>query len=94
MTAAAASYSPDDDDDLGALRAQLRAVTERAEQLEEAIGTRDVISTAKGMIMASEKLPRDEAFEVLRRASQRENIPVREIAERLVATHEGRLGKG
>lgn len=95
MTAAAAEYDDEgDDDEVDGLRAQLAEVTARAQQLEQAVGTRDVISTAKGMLMIAEKLPRDEAFEVLRRASQRENMPVREIAQRLVDTHEERLGKG
>jgi AmiR/NasT family two-component response regulator len=93
---AAANYSPDefdDTDEVERLRAQLTELTQRAAQLEQAIGTRDIIATAKGLLMASEKVDRDEAFEVLRRASQRENLRVREIAERLVATHEERLTK-
>lgn len=97
MTAAAAadhSYDDGDDEDVPTLRARLAEVAQRADQLEQAIETRDAISTAKGMLMVTEKLPRDEAFEVLRRASQRENMPVREIAQRLVDTHEQRVAKG
>ena len=93
MTAAAAADSSYDhgDEDVAKLRVRLAEASRRADQLEQAIETRDVIATAKGMLMVSEKLPRDEAFEVLRRASQRENMPVREIAQRLVETHEERL---
>lgn len=93
MTAAAAEYDVGDDDQVEGLKVRLAEASQRVQQLEQAVGTRDIISTAKGMLMVTEKLPRDQAFEVLRRASQRENMPVREIAQRLVDTHEERLGK-
>jgi len=56
------------------------------EQLREAIESRDVIGQAKGILMAREKCTADEAFEILRRASQRENVKLRDIAAR-VAQH-------
>ena len=55
------------------------------QQLDEAMRTRAVIEQAKGMLMArSPALTADEAFDVLRRASQRENVKLRTIAARLV----------
>jgi AmiR/NasT family two-component response regulator len=72
------------------LEGSLREAREQAEQLRQAIETRDVISTAKGLLMAKEQLSSGDAFEVLRRASQRENIRVREIAERMVEAHDER----
>jgi transcriptional regulator with GAF, ATPase, and Fis domain len=56
------------------------------EQLDEAMRSRAVIEQAKGMLMAqSPGMGPDEAFELLRRASQRENVKVRDIAARIVA---------
>ena len=55
------------------------------EQLNEAMKSRAVIEQAKGMLMAqSPELSADDAFEVLRKASQRENVKLRDIAQRLV----------
>jgi len=54
--------------------------------LETALETREVIGAAKGIIMANEKLPSDEAFGVLVRASQRQNVRLRTIAEKTVET--------
>jgi GAF domain-containing protein len=59
----------------------------RDEQLREAIESRDMIGQAKGILMASEGCTADAAFDVLRRASQRENLKLRDIAARLVASH-------
>jgi GAF domain-containing protein len=55
------------------------------EQLQEAMHSRATIEQAKGMLMSqSPTMTPDEAFDVLRRASQRENVKLREIAQRLV----------
>jgi GAF domain-containing protein len=54
--------------------------------LETALDTRDLIGQAKGIIMANEKLTGDEAFEVLRQASQHRNVKLREIAVEVVET--------
>ena len=56
-----------------------------SEQLTEAMRSRAVIEQAKGMLMA--RLPAltpDDAFDMLRRASQRENVKLREVAQRMV----------
>lgn len=56
-----------------------------SQQLDEALRSRAVIEQAKGMLMArSPELDADAAFDVLRKASQRENVKLREIAQRLV----------
>lgn len=55
------------------------------EQLNEAMKTRAVIEQAKGMLMArSPQLSADEAFAMLRAASQRENVKLNTIAQRIV----------
>lgn len=57
---------------------------ERQGQLEDKAATRDVIGMAKGIIMARQGIDEDAAFQVLRRASQRTNVKLRELAERVV----------
>ena len=58
------------------------------EQLEEALATRDVIGQAKGILMAKEGVTADEAFAMLRVASQRLNVKLRELAEGVTYTGE------
>jgi hypothetical protein len=48
-------------------------VTAGAWQLTEALGTRDLIGTAKGILMEREAIDEDAAFGLLRSASQRSN---------------------
>ena len=56
------------------------------QQMNEAMQSRAVIEQAKGMLMAqSPDLTPEQAFDMLRRASQRENVKLREIAERIVS---------
>lgn len=54
------------------------------DQLTEALGTRDLIGTAKGILMEREAIDEDAAFALLRAASQRSNRKLREIAHALV----------
>lgn len=56
----------------------------REAQLEDKAATRDVIGMAKGIIMARQQVSDDEAFAILRRASQRMNVKIRELADRMV----------
>ena len=58
--------------------------SEREAQLEARADSRNVIGMAKGIIIAQQKVSDDEAFRILRRASQRMNIKLRELAERIV----------
>jgi transcriptional regulator with GAF, ATPase, and Fis domain len=57
-----------------------------AENLEAAMASRAVIEQAKGMLMGQHGVDADGAFDLLRRASQRENVKLREVARRLVET--------
>jgi ANTAR domain len=47
--------------------------------------TMPVIEQAKGILMAQSGCTDTEAFDLLRRASQRSNVPVRELAAQIVA---------
>ena len=60
----------------------------REEQFHQALASRDVIGQAKGLLMAREGITADEAFETLRRGSQRLNIKLREVAERVAGASE------
>ncbi|MDQ3897448.1 MAG: GAF and ANTAR domain-containing protein [Actinomycetota bacterium] len=53
------------------------------EQMEEALQSRDVIGQAKGILMAREHVGPEEAFDMLRRASQRVNVKLREVARQI-----------
>jgi GAF domain-containing protein len=56
-----------------------------SEQLTHAMQSRAVIEQAKGILMArTPTLNADDAFDLLRKASQRENVKLREIAQRIV----------
>ena len=58
---------------------------ELGEGLSEAMRSRAVIEQAKGILMArSADLDADGAFDLLRKASQRENIKLRDVAQRIV----------
>ena len=54
-------------------------------ELREALESRTVIGQAQGILMARQRVTEEEAFDVLRRASQRTNRKLREIADELVA---------
>jgi len=54
------------------------------DQLREALASRDVIGQAKGILMAREVCTPDEAFDILRRGSQRTNRKLRDVAQDLV----------
>jgi hypothetical protein len=60
----------------------------RAANLAEALRTRELIGQAQGILMERERITADQAFDVLRRASQHMNIKLRAIAENLVETGE------
>lgn len=65
------------------------ANAKREAQLERKAATRDLIGRAKGIIMARQNVSDDEAFDILRRASQRLNVKLREVAERVVDPQQG-----
>lgn len=60
------------------------------DQLRQAVDSREVIGVAKGIFMERQSCTRDEAIDLLRRASQRENRKLRELAEDLVERVEAR----
>jgi GAF domain-containing protein len=64
------------------------AEAQRAEQMHDALGNRDVIGQAKGILMERHRITADAAFAVLARVSQAENTKVAEIARRLARTGE------
>ncbi len=63
------------------------------DQLRQAVATREVIGAAKGILMETQGCNRDEAFDILRRASQRENRKLRDLAEEVVLRVEARARK-
>jgi GAF domain-containing protein len=60
------------------------ATARHEEQMEARATTRDIIGMAKGMIIARRGVSEDQAFDILRRASQRMNVKLRDVAEQMV----------
>ncbi len=60
----------------------------RALSLHTALSTRETIGQALGILMERERINSDQAFDILRRASQHLNIKLREVAQNLVDTGE------
>jgi len=54
-------------------------------RLEARLASMPVIEQAKGILMAQYGWPEERAFDALRRASQRENVKVRDLAASVVA---------
>ena len=61
---------------------------ERADNLVIALRTRELIGQAQGILIERERITADQAFDVLRRASQHMNIKLRTVAETLIETGE------
>jgi AmiR/NasT family two-component response regulator len=68
-----------------------RALSER---LGEAMDHRALIEQAKGMLMNAQRCTGDQAFDLMVKASQRENVKLRDIAARLVAEADQRAMEG
>jgi GAF domain-containing protein len=60
----------------------------RAEDLHAALITRQIIGEALGILMEREKISSEQAFDILRRASQHLNLKLRQVAQNLVDTGE------
>ena len=60
------------------------AATALSAQLNEALQSRAVIDQAKGIIMATQGISADEAFDKIRSISQTTNIKVRDLAQQIV----------
>ena len=56
--------------------------------LQEAVGSRDIIGQAKGILMSTHKLTAEQAFASLATASQNSNIKLTQVAEILCMTGE------
>ena len=69
-----------------ARHAELTELRLETHTLREALEARKAIERAKGILMAKEGLTESEAFERLRRASQRSGRPMKVIADALAAT--------
>ena len=57
-----------------------------ARQMEEAMASRATIEQAKGVLAAQTGCTPEDAFGLLRAASQRENVKLRDVAERIVTS--------
>ena len=55
------------------------------QHLQEALESRDLIGQAKGILMARQSIGADDAFDILRRASQRSGRKLRDVAAELIA---------
>ena len=53
-------------------------------QLQDALASRSTIDQALGVLMAQNRCTRDEAFGILRRASQHRNIKLRDVAAAII----------
>ncbi|SDU14034.1 GAF and ANTAR domain-containing protein [Jiangella alkaliphila] len=62
---------------------------ELTDQLEQALATRSVIDQAVGILMAQQRCSADQAFGLLRKHSQNNNLKLRTVAERMVAKVSG-----
>jgi AmiR/NasT family two-component response regulator len=67
------------------LSQRMAAVIAVNEQLSSSIESRGLIDQAIGVIMAIRRCPQDEALSVLRKASQDQNVKLRDIAASIVA---------
>ena len=65
-----------------------RSLQDVADNLHKALLSRDVIGQAKGILMERLKLTPEEAFDVLRHASQRLNEKLHTVALELAETGE------
>ncbi len=74
-----------DAEPVDAYQARIRELENTADGLIKRLESQAPIEQAKGIIMAQTHCDPDQAFEILRRASQRSNIKLRLLATELVA---------
>ncbi|WP_190095373.1 ANTAR domain-containing response regulator [Streptomyces griseoflavus] len=67
---------------------RLHLLQEEIEQLRQAIASRPVIDQARGILMATHGCTSDEAWHILREASQLSNTKLRDVARSLTACAE------
>jgi hypothetical protein len=68
---------------------QLRAQHELAGQLQTALGSRDVIGQAKGILMIRHGTDAETAFQQLRIWSPDANLELRDVARKVVTAEDG-----
>ena len=77
---------------LGGLAASAARIHEdearRAANLQAALVTRELIGQAQGILIERDRITADQAFGILRQASQHLNIKLREVAQNLIDTGE------
>jgi GAF domain-containing protein len=60
----------------------------QAENLRHALVTRELVGQAQGILMERERITAEQAFDILRRASQHLNVKLREVAQDLIDSGE------
>jgi hypothetical protein len=99
LYSAAPDAFSDDDHDFGSILAAYAGVAvamawrrdemdRREAALHRGLSTRDIIGQAKGILMERQRLSAGEAFDLLRRVSQRLNRKLSDVAEQLAETGE------
>lgn len=68
--------------------------TKMAKRLQDALHSRATIDQAVGVLVERERLSPEQAFEMLRTASQRLNVKIRDIAHQIVETAQGKPARG
>jgi anti-anti-sigma factor len=88
----AAAFAPKDQELAAVFAAEASVILSdttsdpRADRLQEALRTREIIAEAHGVIMERENVIEGDAFSILRRFSQKSGRPLRERAEDVVAS--------
>jgi GAF domain-containing protein len=72
-----------------ALCLRMASCADQNDQLRSSIVSRSVIDQALGVIMATERCPRDKAFAMLRTVSQHSNVKIRDVATTIVTEVSG-----
>ncbi len=80
-----ATFAPED----RPVHTALGECQDEVDDLRAALESRPVIDQAKGVLVARHGCTPDRAFEMLSRASQRENRKVRDLAADVVASEQG-----
>ncbi|GAB4083343.1 ANTAR domain-containing protein [Modestobacter muralis] len=73
-------------DELAEARTELAAATDRAVHLERAVVSHRKIGMAMGILMERHRITEEQAFDRLRVLSQRRNVKLRDVAERVIYT--------
>ena len=72
--------------ELAALRTRVEAAEDRADNLERALLTNRRIGMAIGILLERLRVTEEQAFDVLRQESMRQNVRLAQVAEQVVYT--------